>query len=474
MAVDWHNEQVRLSADLYQSKDRATGLTRGLSLAPGVPLPATPNADVSWNPPWAFYDSTDKGAIVRGELVLNDTFTAYATAGLSKTEFDSNMGAGQVINPAGDFKINFSGVSDDMRRKSAEVGITGQIDTGPIAHQFAINSTYYQEDYHLRGFRNLLNQDWITSIYNPVWGPEPALPNHITPISHTKTRLTSVGVADTLSFAQDQVQLTVGVRHQQVMNESFNGTTGVRIGSRYKESAITPAVALVVKATDNLSVYTNYIEGLSQGAIAPNTAENAGEVFAPYKTKQKEIGLKIDLGEFSHTLSMYEIKRPSSYIDPFNNVFSFGGEQRNRGVEWGFFGSPIKGFRLMGGIAYSDPKVTQAANPAHQGKQATGLPKWQAKLGAEWDVAALQGLTLTTNATSASKQYLSADNALSVPGRTVFDVGARYHTQLAGRDITFRAVVNNITNKTYWAKPHFTSLALGAPRSFQLSASVEF
>lgn len=474
LAVDWHSEQVRLSADLYQSKDRATGLTRGLSLAPGVSLPATPNADISWNPPWAFYDSTDKGAIVRGELALSDTFTAYATAGLSKTEFDSNMGAGQIINPAGDFKINFSGVSDDMRRKSAEVGVTGQIDTGPIAHQFAINSTYYQEDYHLRGFRNLLNQDWITSIYNPVWGPEPALPNHITPISHTKTRLTSVGVADTLSFAQDQVQLTVGVRHQQVMNESFNGTTGVRIGSRYKESAITPAVALVVKATDNLSVYTNYIEGLSQGAIAPNTAENAGEVFAPYKTKQKEIGLKIDLGEFSHTLSMYEIKRPSSYIDPFNNVFSFGGEQRNRGVEWGFFGSPIEGFRLMGGIAYSDPKVTQAANPAHQGKQATGLPKWQAKLGAEWDVAAVQGFTLTTNATSASKQYLSADNALAVPGRTVFDVGARYHTQLAGRDITLRAVVNNITNKTYWAKPHFTSLALGAPRSLQLSASVEF
>ncbi len=103
-------------------------------------------------------------------------YNVSATAGLSKTEFDSNMGAGQIINPAGDFKINFSGVSDDMRRKSAEVGVTGQIDTGLIAHQFAINSTYYQEDYHLRGFRNLLNQDWITSIYNPVWGPEPALP----------------------------------------------------------------------------------------------------------------------------------------------------------------------------------------------------------------------------------------------------------------------------------------------------------
>lgn len=246
------------------------------------------------------------------------------------------------------------------------------------------------------------------------------------------------------------------------------------MGERYKESATTPAVALLVKVTDQISVYANYIEGLSQGSIAPNTAANAGEVFAPYKTKQKEVGLKFDLGEFAHTVSLYEIKRPSSYTDPFTNVFSFGGEQRNRGVEWGFFGSPLQGVRLMGGIAYSDPQVTKAASPANQGKQATGLPKWQAKMGVEWDTPALQGLTLTANATTASKQYLSADNSLSVPGRTVFDVGARYATKVAGNPVTLRAAVTNVTNKAYWAKPHFTSLALGAPRTFMLSASMDF
>ena len=51
------------------------------------------------------------------------------------------------------------------------------------------------------------------------------------------------------------------------------------------------------------------------------TAANAGDVFAPYKTKQKEIGLKLDLGDFAHTVSLYEIKRPNSYTDPYTNVF---------------------------------------------------------------------------------------------------------------------------------------------------------
>lgn len=134
----------------------------------------------------------------------------------------------------------------------------------------------------------------------------------------------------------------------------------------------------------------------------------------------------------------------------------------------------MEGVRLMGGIAYSDAEVTKAAVATNEGKQATGLPKWQAKLGVEWDVPALQGLTLTANATAASKQYLSADNSLSVPGRTVFDVGARYVTKVSGRPLTLRATVTNLTNRAYWAKPHYTSLALGAPRTFYLSATMDF
>lgn len=474
LGLDWRGDRVRVSADIYQTKDRVHGLTRGLTLAPGLAVPQAPKPDVSWNPPWAFYDNTDKGVMLRGELDVSDRFMLYAAAGTSKSEIDTIMGAGQVFNQAGDFRTNFSGVSDSMKRKSAELGLQGKAQTGSVTHQFAVNATYYDEQYLLRGFRNVLPQDWVSNIYKPVWGPAALRPDSIPPISRTDTRLSSIGVADTLSFAEDRVQMTLGVRRQQVRNESFNGVSGLRMGERYKQSATTPAVAVLMKATDQISVYANYMEGLSQGAMAPNTAANAGEVFAPYKTKQKEVGVKLDRGEFVHTLSVYEIKRPSSYTDPYSNVFSFGGEQRNRGVEWSFFGSPVHGIRLMGGVAYSDPQVSKAANPANQGKQATGLPKWQAKMGVEWDTPVLQGLTLTANSTTVSKQYLSADNSLSVPGRTVFDVGARYVTKLAGNPVTLRAAVTNVTNKAYWAKPHFTSLGLGAPRTVMLSASMDF
>lgn len=472
VGLDWRGNGARLSADLYHSEDRADGLNRGVNLAAGLPVPRPPKPETLLNPSWAFYDTKDKGAMLRGELDVNEHVMAYAAVGASRADYHST-GAYmiQVFNTAGDYRTNVADLGFDVEKQSAEAGVRGKLRTGAISHQWAVNATYYHHTDKQYGRRNTLAQDWITNIYNPVWGP--ATRFEAPQISKAELRLASYGLVDTLSFAQDTVQLTVGLRRQEVLSDNFNIKTGART-SRYDESATTPAVALLVKASKTISLYGNYIEGLSQGATAPLTAANAGEVFAPYKSKQAELGVKVDLGEFAHTVSVYEIKRPSSYIDPVSNVFSFGGEQRNRGVDWGFFGSPLRDVRLMGGVAYVDPVLSKTVGGANQGKQATGVPKLQAKLGVEWDAPAMPGVTLTANATAASKQYINSDNSLSVPGRTVFDLGARYATHAAGRPLTVRASVTNVGNKAYWALPQWTSLGLGAPRTVMLSATTAF
>ena len=143
-------------------------------------------------------------------------------------------------------------------------------------------------------------------------------------------------------------------------------------------------------------------------------------------------------------------------------------------MEWGFFGSPMMDVRLMGGVAYVDPEVTKSAGGATDGKKATGYPKLQGKLGMEWDTPLLEGLTLTANATAVSEQYINADNSLSVPGYTLFDAGARYTTHVSNKPVTLRANVRNLTDKDYWGMPLTQSLGLGAPRTYELSASVDF
>lgn len=472
LGLDWHGRNTRLFVDLYASDDRVNGVIRGISLAPGVMVPKPPKPDTLLNPDWSLVHNQDKGVMVRGEFDVSDQLMAYATFGASKSSYKYNGSiTSQVLNTAGDFRTIIGQLAFDVKKLSAEVGLKGKFQTGVIKHQWALNATHYSDTVREYGRRSVPGADWITNIYNPVWGSAASFLSP--PTLHTETQLSSYGLADTLSFLQDRIQLTLGVRHQEVLTDTFSVITGARTAS-YDAGATSPAAALLIRATDHISIYGNYIEGLSKGVTAPMTAVNAGEVFAPYKSKQKEIGLKFDFGEFAHTVSLYEITRPSSYTDIITNIFSFGGEQRNRGVEWGFFGSPLRGVRLMGGIAYVDPKLTKTAGGVNQGKMATGIPKFQAKLGVEWDIPMVQGLTFTANANAATKQYISADNSLSAPGRTIFDVGARYGTKVFNHPVMLRGIVTNVTNKAYWGMPLLSSLGLGAPRTFQLSATVDF
>jgi iron complex outermembrane receptor protein len=471
IALDWKGERARLSTDLYHSKDRVDGPTRGLTLAPGLSIPKPPKPETLLNPSWAFNDSEDKGLMIRGEYDVTDDLMIYGAGGNSKTKFKSQSASvAQIINAAGDYRTNLGEVDDEVERQSAEIGLKSKFQTGRVNHQLAFNIVDYQEDYDLSARRGLLAEDWVTNIYKPVWESR-NIPFNSPALLNTKTNLTSYGLADTLSFVEDKYQLTLGLRHQQVESRQ----TGMLATAKgYNESATTPSIALLGKVNDQVSLYANYIEGLSQGSTAPIDAENAGEMFSPYKTQQKEVGVKLDLGEFSHTLSVYEIEKPNSYLDPVSNIFSYAGEQRNRGVEWGFFGSPVEDIRLMGGVSYIDAKLTKTLGGVNEGNRATGVPQWQSKLGVEWDLPFVQDLTLTANANSISKQYLDAGNSLSLPGRTVYDLGARYATSIDKKPLTLRTSVANVTNKAYWAKPHYTSLGLGEPRTFMLSATMDF
>jgi iron complex outermembrane receptor protein len=102
-----------------------------------------------------------------------------------------------------------------------------------------------------------------------------------------------------------------------------------------------------------LSLYGNYIEGLSVGPTAPQTAANAFEVFPPIKSKQYEVDAKLDFGQFATTLAAFQITQPNSFTDPATNIFGVDGEQRNRGLEFNVFGEPQDGFRLLGGLAFT-------------------------------------------------------------------------------------------------------------------------
>src|SRR3546814_2663975 len=115
-----------------------------------------------------------------------------------------------------------------------------------------------------------------SNLYNPVRVARPQTPKYVggdmhSPLLTERIQTTSVAVADTMSFLDDRVLFTAGLRHQKISNRTYNYDTGESNGPANSASRITPVAGLVVKATDQISLYANYIEGMSQVSAAPVT-----------------------------------------------------------------------------------------------------------------------------------------------------------------------------------------------------------
>ncbi|TIU81551.1 MAG: TonB-dependent receptor, partial [Mesorhizobium sp.] len=86
-----------------------------------------------------------------------------------------------------------------------------------------------------------------------------------------------------------------------------------------------------------------------------------GETLAPYRSRQIEIGTKIDLGRLAVTVSAFQIEKPFGQLETRGSdlVLVEGGEQRNRGLEFNVFGEVTPGVRLLGGVTLLEGELTK-------------------------------------------------------------------------------------------------------------------
>lgn len=483
LALDWRGERVRLSGDLYRQREHLKGMDYFGIFSIGAAVTTLPSAlkgDSNITAPWNFTINSTTAAMGRAEWDVSDNLTAYAAYGHRDASYDAIITQMSLLNDAGDLVYTPIRQYQEQKTHSAEIGLQGKFSTGPVKHTWSLAGNHTETEVGVTNIRTpALNRS--TNFYALDFGAVPDAfdgfsKSNVLPLLEHKHD--SVALADHMSFMDDKVQLTLGVRRQKL--RSFNiSPTGVKTVS-YDQSKYTPSAALLVKVSPQLSVYGSYIQALSSGGTAPAAAANANEMLPPFKSEQYEVGAKYDMGDFAATASLFQITRPSAYTDPVTQIYAAAGEQRSRGVELNVFGEVQRNMRLMGGMIYLDAALRHQLNGLNEGNQVTGVPRVIARMGAEYDMAAVPGLTLTGRFNYVDKRYATADNRLSLPSYVTLDVGARYATQLAGKAVVVRASINNLTNKSYWAGSwggsgdSGLSAGLGTPRTFMLSASVDF
>ena len=471
LGLDLRGDRIRVSADLgYQYHDNSA-ILRGVRVASGVQVPAAPILTNTYVPPWTFSQHKDAFVVARGEVDILENLTGYASFG---TKYGWNRflsGFPTVVNVNGNMTVPPFYSTTYVSNLTAETGLRGVLDTGPVRHQASLGfSGFWQDTGTVRSTPPVYN----SNLYNP---PFVAMPNLAgrpeVPTKTASSQFTSFSLVDTMSFAGDRVQFTAGLRLQSAQAENFNPTSGA-LTSSYSATALSPGFGLVVKPWSNVSVYANYMQALTQGVTAPAGAVNAGEIFPPYYSTQYEVGVKADFGKVTGTLSLFQIQQPVGILAPLSGVFSIDGEQRNRGVELNVFGEPFEGLRVLGGVMFLDAMQVNTAGGATNGLVAIGSPVTNLNFGVEWDTPFVRGFTLTGRTIYTSSQYLNATNTQSIPAWARIDAGARYAFPVLDKTVTVRAELLNVFGNNYWASTIGGTLIVGTPRTLLLSASVDF
>jgi iron complex outermembrane receptor protein len=394
-------------------------------------------------------------------------------------EFNALTTASTVDNAGGLSMGRFDNVRDDTTR-TGEIGVRGELTTGFVKHKLSVSaSAFEQRSKNAYGMSDF--SGWPTNLYRPVDVAAPPATFYTggllaNPLLTHKAILDSQAVADSMALFDDTLRLTVGARHQTIKDFGYDYNTGAQ-SSHYDRSAVTPLAGIVYKPVRNVSVYANYAEALQQGpqAAGPQIL-NPDEVFAPYVSRQKEAGVKVDGGKLGGSVAVFTTSQPLGYIE--NHRFGVFGEQRNRGLELSVFGMPMHGLRVLGGLTLLDAEQRRTQGAINEGKDAIGVPRSQLNLGADWDVPGVAGLSLNARAITTSHQYADAANSQRVPSWTRVDLGASYASRVMDRDVSLRARVDNAFDRNYWASaggyPGYGYLVLGAPRTFTLSATVDF
>lgn len=484
-ALDYDGGPLRLSLDLaYQNvrvnhlRPKVTNDTTG--------IPRVPKAEHNYGQPWSYTKMRDVFGLAKMEYDIADNVLAYASFGF-RDGMEEGIYSGVTLNnvATGDATGSGSFIPRTDNNESAQAGLRVNLAGGGITHEFNMGGSM---SWQVGRFAYDFFTEFDTNLYDTPVVPMP--PSNFAggdlddPFPINRIRLGSVYISDSLGYLDDRILLTAGLRLQTMNIKNYSYGDGSLV-TEYDESAVTPVFGLVVKPLKGLSIFANRIQGLSQGPTAPidDDLVNSGEIFAPYKSTQYEIGGKVNLGQFNASLALFQIDKPSAYAIPVNDadpngplVYGIYGKQRNRGIELSVDGEPVEGLRIIAGASILDAKQRDSAEGLNEGNKIFGVPDYLINANVEWDLPFLTALTLTGRVVHTGKQAANAENTLELPEWTRFDLGARYVALVGDVPLTLRFNVDNVANKRYWASAFDSfraDLLQGAPRTFKLSASIE-
>ncbi len=246
----------------------------------------------------------------------------------------------------------------------SRTNLTGQVKTGAVTHHVAV------------GFE----AGWVTgsslgaggyapdvSILDPQIGSDFTLSQGLSALANPWFVLTYTTLYHNQSFfAQDQLDLgrhwraIVGIRAERYFQDSINLANNSH--QRQTDHPVSPRVGLVYQPQSWLSVYGSFVRSFVP--TSPSSVSATGRQLAPEHDQQWEAGVKAasNSGRLSATLAFFQIEKNNVLAPDSNNPIFYveNGQERSKGAESEFRGTPIRGLNLLTSYAFVQAQVTKS------------------------------------------------------------------------------------------------------------------
>ena len=318
---------------------------------------------------------------------------------------------------------------------------------------------------------------YAINILNPVYGRFPLpVPG---PQTNRLDQQKALGfyLQDQISLS-DAVQIRIGLRYDDFSVRSLNRTTS--LAQRRSFNRVSPQFGLVVKASDALSFYAAYGEGLRSNL----GARANGEVFDPEYSKSLELGAKFSLlgDALNGTVSLFNLKKRNVLAaDTANPGFSIPiGKAGSTGIELDLAGKLPGDIDLLFSYAYIDAEAkADVLDPnfslqIRSGDPLINVPKHSlnAQLSKRFVIGDDMGLTFGAGVQHVGKRLGETATTFFLPKYTLVRAIANVEVM---EGLELFGDVKNLFNGTYYTNS-FARLwvAPGAPRTFTVGARARF
>lgn len=146
LGLDFRGERLRLSSDLLYQKESLEGVVRPLLTGPGTThIPHAPDSKTRFGLRDSYLDQEDYSMVNRGEYDLADNLTAFASIGGRQSNYETIAANSILVGNQGDIVNSLARQRGDRRTYSAEVGLRGNFDTGPLRHDWTLSANRLHE-----------------------------------------------------------------------------------------------------------------------------------------------------------------------------------------------------------------------------------------------------------------------------------------------------------------------------------------